>query len=147
MPKSGIISACLTSIRIRKKDGRKAFEKAVKYAPQSSVYRANLAYAHLLNRKTNKAQSEINEAIRLDPKNANAYYIRGTANLWEGKNERAVSDAELAISLDPKLTAAYVLHSDGLLNNFGNLWNEQSKPRENLNLLERADGYLKELPE
>lgn len=127
----------------KEKDGRKAFEKAVKYAPQSSVYRANLAYAHLLNRKMDKAQSEINKAIQIDPKNANAYYIRGTANLWEDKNERAVSDAELAISLDQKLTAAYVLHSDGLLNSFGNLWNEQSKPRENLNLLERADVSLK----
>ena len=120
------------------KDGRKAFENAVKYAPQSSVYRANLAYAHLLNRKTDKAQSEINEAIRLDPKNANAYYIRGTANLREGKNEAAVADAEQAIALDPKLTAAYALHSDGLLASFGDKWGDDGNPYENVKILESA---------
>ena len=122
----------------KEKDGRKAFENAVKYAPQSSVYRANLAYAHLLNRKTDKAQSEINKAIQLDPKNANAYYIRGTANLWEGKNERALKDAEQAVALDPKFTTAYVLQTDALLSSFGDKWADDAKPRENLNLLERA---------
>src|SRR5687767_14109898 len=45
------------------KDGRKALEKAVKYNPQSSIYRSNLAYAYLLTRKTNKAQSEVAKAI------------------------------------------------------------------------------------
>ena len=122
----------------REKDARKAFEKAVKYAPQSSVYRANLAYAHLLNRKTNKAQSEINKAIELDPKNANAYYIRGISNLWEDKNELAVADAKQAIALDPKFAAAYVLHSEGLLASFGNKWLENTNPREHLSILERA---------
>lgn len=122
----------------REKTARKAFEKAVKYAPQSSVYRANLAYAYLLDRKTNKAQSEINKAIQLDPKNANAYYIRGISNLWEDKEERAVADAEKAIALDPKFSAAYVLHSDGLLESFGEKWAENTNPREHLSILERA---------
>ncbi len=127
----------------REKDGQKAFEKAVKYAPQSSVYRANLAYAYLLNRKTNKAQSEVSKAIQLDPKNANAYYIRGISNLWEDKNERAVADAEKAIALDPKFAAAYVLQSDGLLASLGEKWSEESNPREYLSILERAAESLK----
>lgn len=127
----------------KEKDGRKAFEKAVKYAPQSSTYRANLAYAYLLDKKAKKARSVVNKAIQLDPKNANAYYIRGTANLWESDNLRAVADAEQAIALDPKFTAAYVLHSDSLMSSFGEKWNDESKPRENLNLLERAGESLK----
>jgi TonB family protein len=122
----------------KEKDARKAFEKAVKYAPQSSVYRANLAYAYLLNEKTDKAQSAISKAIQLDPKNANAYYIRGISNLWEDKAERAVADAERAIAFDPKFAAAYVLHSEGLLTSFGNKWAENTNPREHLPILERA---------
>lgn len=129
--------------RNMEKDGRKAFEKAVKYAPTNSNYRANLAYAHLLNRKSKKAQSVINKAIQLDPKNANAYFIRGTANLWDSENTRAVADAEKSIALDPKLTAAYILHTDSLLTIFGEKWGDDEKPLENLNLLERAGESLK----
>lgn len=125
------------------KDGRKALEKAVKLSPQSSVYRANLAYAHLLEGKTNKAQSEIEKAIKIDPKNATAYFIRGTANLWESQNQKAVFDAELAISLDPKFTSAYVLHSDALLASFGDKWADDEKNLEaDFLLLTRASDSL-----
>lgn len=125
------------------KDGRKALENAVKFAPQSSVYRANLAYAHLLENKTDKAQSQIEKAISIDPKNANAYFIRGTANFWESKNRSAVFDAELAISLDEKLTTAYILHSDALLASFGEKWADDEKnPEDDLGLLTRASDSL-----
>lgn len=125
------------------KDGRKALEKAVKLSPQSSVYRANLAYAHLLENKPGKAQSEIEKSIRIDSKNANAYFIRGTANLWESKNESAVFDAELAISFDEKFTSAYVLHSDALLARFGEKWADDEKsPEDDLGLLTRASDSL-----
>jgi tetratricopeptide (TPR) repeat protein len=125
------------------KDARKALEKAVKLTPQSSVYRANLAYAHLFDGKTDTAQSEIEKAIKIDAKNATAYFIRGTANLWESKNQRAVSDAELAISLDEKFTSAYVLHSDALLASFGDKWADDEKnPEDDLRLLTRASDSL-----
>lgn len=125
------------------KEARKALEKAVKINPQSSVFRANLAYVYLLERKTNKAQDEIGNALRIDPQNANAYYIRGTAFLWEGKYETAIADADKAIAANQQLTAAYVLKSDGLLYSFGKLWQEDAaKPIENLELLTRATEVL-----
>lgn len=125
------------------KDGRKALEKAVKLTPQSSVYRANLAYAHLLEGKTDKTQSEIEKSIKIDPKNATAYFIRGTANLWESQNQKAIFDAELAISLDEKFTTAYILHSDALLASFGDKWADDEKnPEDDLGLLTRASDSL-----
>lgn len=124
------------------KNGRKAFEKAVKYAPQNSRYRTNLAYAHLLTRNAKKAQSEIQKAIQLDPKNHTAYYIRGAAHFREGKNEPAAADAERALALDPKFTAAYILQADALLGSFGDKWAESEDPGANLALLERAAASL-----
>lgn len=130
--------------REQPKNGRKAFEKAVKFTPQNSTYHTNLAYAHLLERKLEKARSEIQKAITLDPKNAAAYYIRGVSNLWESKNDRAITDAELAISLNPKYTASYVLHSDALLAGFGEQWmNDEENPHGDFGMLTRAADSLK----
>lgn len=126
----------------RTKDGRKALEKAVKYAPQNSIYHSNLAYAHLLTRKTDKAQSEVQKAIQLDPNNANAFYVSGVANLWENKYDRAITDADRAIALSPQFAVAYILKSDGLLFTFGKMWAEEKSPRENLNLLQQAADSL-----
>lgn len=132
------------------KNGRKALEKAVKYAPQDSTIHANLAYVYLLEKKNNKAQSEIQKAIQLDPKNANAYYIRGVANLRENKNERAIADAKLAIAVDPQFIDGYILQSDGLLGQFAKIWAESGKSPENLSLLKQAaeslDRCLAECP-
>lgn len=122
----------------RTKDGRKALEKAVKYAPQNSVYHSNLAYAYLMTGKTNTAQSEVQKAIQLDPNNANAFYVSGIANLWEKKFDRAIIDADRAITISPQFSAAYVLKSSVLLSNFGRMWAEEKSPRENLHLLEQA---------
>ncbi len=122
----------------RTKDGRKALEKAVKYAPQNSVYHSNLAYAYLMTGKTNNAQSEVQKAIQLDPNNANAFYVSGIANLWENKFDRAKIDADRAITINPQFSAAYVLKSSVLLSTFGRMWAEEKSPRENLNLLQQA---------
>ncbi len=61
-----------------------------------------------------KAISDHNEAIRLDPKFAAAYNSRGHA--WKAKREidKAISDHNEAIRLDPKFAAAY--------NSRGNAW-------------------------
>ncbi len=118
-------------------------EKAVKFSPQSSTYRANLAYAHLLERKIDKAQSEIEEAIKLDSNNANAYFIRATTYLWEGKFDKTVSDADRAIQINKDFTDAYILKSDGLLYSFGQEWSEEKEPVKFTYLLQNAADTLK----
>lgn len=126
----------------KNKDARKVLEKAVKLAPQNSIYRANLAYAYLVNNKADKAQSESNRAINLDPQNANAYFVRGTASLWEGKFDEAVADADRAVIVNPNFAMAYVLKSEGLLYSFGKAIAEGAKPTDKVVFLESAKAVL-----
>jgi Tfp pilus assembly protein PilF len=54
-----------------------------------------------------RAIEDFNEAIRLDPKYASAFYSRGRA--WSGKKEydKAIKDYDQAIRLDPKDASAF----------------------------------------
>jgi tetratricopeptide (TPR) repeat protein len=54
-----------------------------------------------------KAISDFNEVIRLNPKLAEAYYSRGVTYWYKGNHDRAVADFNEAIRLDPKLAMAY----------------------------------------
>ncbi len=60
------------------------------------------------NRNFEDAIKDYNEAIKLDPKNAKAYYGRGS--VWGRVDEyaKAVADLTEAIKLDPKDVSAYV---------------------------------------
>ncbi|HQU84931.1 MAG TPA: TonB family protein [Pyrinomonadaceae bacterium] len=126
----------------KEKDALKSLEKAVKIAPQTAVYHANLAFVYLMGRKINKAQAEVEKAIAIDPNSANAYYISGTANLWEGKHEKAFADAEKAISVNNKYSPAYVLKADVFIYEFGKGWTEKTPLKENLQWLVKAKELL-----
>ena len=93
------------------KKAKGAFEKAVKLEPASSAFRTNLAWAYLVLRDTNKAQSETAKAIQLDGTNAIPYFIRGTASLWEGNFDEGQRDADQALVINPGLPQGYVLSS------------------------------------
>lgn len=126
----------------KEKDALKSLEKAAKLAPQSAVYRTNLAFVYLMGRKINKAQDEIEKAIVLDPKNPNAYYISGTANLWEGKHQSALADAEKAISVNNKFPLAYILKADVFVYEFGKGTAEELPLKNNLQWLAKAKETL-----
>ena len=55
----------------------------------------------------NKAIEECNEAIELDPNNADAYNNRFFAYYYLGQHERAIKDFSKAIELDPNNADAY----------------------------------------
>ena len=50
-----------------------------------------------------KALSEYDEAIRLDPKNGMAYCGRGAASTGKGEFDKAIASFDEAIRLDPKI--------------------------------------------
>ncbi len=64
----------------------------------------------------NPAIATASEAIRRDPRDANAYYNRGNAYAASGDNERAIADYTAAIRLDPAHANAYYNRGNGYSN-------------------------------
>jgi tetratricopeptide (TPR) repeat protein len=93
------------------KDGVKALEWFRKAAAKGDV--AGLTYigaAHLsgvgVAKDSDLAIAQFNEAIRLEPKYAVAYYYRARAYREKNDHDRAIGDFSAAIRLDPKLIEA-----------------------------------------
>ena len=54
-------------------------------------------------RESDRALSEYDEAIRLDPSNGMAHCGRGAASTQKGEFDRAIASFDEAIRLDPKI--------------------------------------------
>jgi tetratricopeptide (TPR) repeat protein len=65
------------------------------------------AYAAMVKKDYDRAIAICSQAIRLDPRRTEAYFLRGSA--WERKNQltRAIADLTEAIRLDPQHAPAY----------------------------------------
>jgi tetratricopeptide (TPR) repeat protein len=65
------------------------------------------AYAAMVKKDYDRAIAVCNQAIRIDPRRTEAYFLRGSA--WERKDQwtRAVADLTEAIRLDPQHAPAY----------------------------------------
>ena len=73
----------------------------------ASKYPASAADAWLAKKEYDKAITDYDEGIRLDPKDAYAYSCRGNAWLEKKEYDNAIRDFNEAISLDPKDAYAY----------------------------------------
>jgi TonB family protein len=126
------------------KNGRKAFEKAIKLDPHKSAYHSNLAYIHLMFGRPDKSTSEASEAIKLDANNAEAYYIRGTAELWGQKFDAARQDAERMVSIDTTRARGYLLLSRAIVGKLGMIvqTDPNSSIHSNIGLLKEARDAL-----
>lgn len=98
----------------RAKEGRKAFEKAVKLRPDASAY-VGLAYSLLLLNKMRDAEREARRALSLDPQFGAARYVVGVVRFREEKFTEAALEAEEALRLNPSFAAAAYLNGDALL--------------------------------
>ena len=58
--------------------------------------------------QTDKAITDFNKGIELNPQFAEAYFGRGLAYTYNGKYDSAIADLTKAIELNPQLTAAYL---------------------------------------
>ena len=120
------------------KKARKALEKANSLNSQNSAFRTNLGYAYLLSNKIDNSQLQLNEAIRLEPQNFLAYYIRGTSFFWEKNYDRALGDAENAIIFQVNFSSAYILKADILTAKFGQRIANGSTARDEISFLRQA---------
>ena len=63
-----------------------------------------------------QAFADYNEAIRLEPKNAIAFYRRGLAYMRKGDDDRAIADYNEALRLNPTYTPAFCKRGIAKLN-------------------------------
>lgn len=128
------------------KAARKAFDKANDLNGTRADFLLNIAFANLMMRETDKAQTAVKAALKLDPANPSAYYLSGTANLWEQKLDDAKADADKALAIDPAFVQAYVLHSNILVARLGNklLKDDEETVQANIDLLRQARDVLRD---
>jgi tetratricopeptide (TPR) repeat protein len=69
--------------------------------PELSLFYGRRSSGHYQKRQYDSATADASEAIRLDAKNAYAFYIRGTTYLQKGDIDRALADLSQAIQIDP----------------------------------------------
>jgi adenylate cyclase len=105
------------------------FEEAIGLDPKFCPAQAYLAFGHLvqsINRwsadpeeSMRHAQASIEQALRLDPSDAEAHCIQGSIHLWGAREfDLAIADEERAVALDPNFAQGYgtlaeVLHYAG----------------------------------
>lgn len=63
-----------------------------------------------------RAVEAFDEAIRLDPRDAEAYYLRGSAYSYLGRFKRALEDGSAAVLLDPTDASSHNERGAGHLN-------------------------------
>jgi len=76
---------------------------------------SNRCWAYSDKGDPDRAITDCNDAIRLDPKLANAYLNRGKAYSDKHDFDRAIADYDQAIRLNPKSSIAYNNRCDGYL--------------------------------
>jgi tetratricopeptide (TPR) repeat protein len=77
---------------------------------------AERAWAYHDKGQRDRAMSDVNEALRLDPNSAKAFRIRGEIHRRAGRLDAALADFNQAIRIDPTLARAF----DGRGNTFNN---------------------------
>ena len=70
------------------------------------------AAGHILDEAWDEAIKELNEVIRLEPRNADAYFLRSSA--WRSRHEldKALSDIEAVLRLTPDEEGAYYARAE-----------------------------------
>jgi tetratricopeptide (TPR) repeat protein len=82
------------------------FTQAIAKKPTANDYRGR-GSAHAVTGQYDKALADYTEAIRLNPKDVDAFCNRGLTYEKKGQYNKAIADHTEAIRLDPKLAAAY----------------------------------------
>jgi tetratricopeptide (TPR) repeat protein len=81
-----------------------AFAEAVHLVPQNADYHAWLARSYSAQKNSAQALAQIEQALKLNPRCAMAYFVRGRE---QKDQDRAIQEYTQAIELDPQYASAY----------------------------------------
>ena len=84
--------------------------------PAGAAQSKSRGNAYLEHGDYERAVEAFDEAIRLDPRDAEAYYLRGSAYSYLGRFKRALEDGSAAILLDPTDASSHNERGAGHLN-------------------------------
>lgn len=82
------------------------YTQALSLQPHSATYTAR-GWLFLANDVRRLALQDFDEAIRLDPKNGEAYAGRGLIRAWLGQYQKALADADAALLHGPQTSRLY----------------------------------------
>ena len=91
----------------RYSEAEMAFKKAIAINPKATFYN-NLGILHNEQGKTKLALTYYNQAIEINPRDANAYYNKGLLYYKQGKIDLAFTDFERMIKLSPNRAEGYI---------------------------------------
>lgn len=77
------------------------------FLSQAECYAQNPAEESYDKGQYDRAISDYDKAIEINPKDTDAYHNRGLAYYDKGQNDQAISDYDNAIEIDPKYALAY----------------------------------------
>ena len=99
------MALCLSDMKLYDKAAEQ-YRAAVAIKPNSSLY-SNLALALERTGKDTEADAAYEQAVRIDPSNANAWNNMAQKHMRNGNYEKALELAGKAAQLNPKLTPAH----------------------------------------
>jgi tetratricopeptide (TPR) repeat protein len=91
---------------------QETFAQAVFVHPGAALYHRQLGVAELMAKRLPEAQKQFDEALSLDPNDADSYYWRGKSLAEQGRRANAIQDLEAAVTIEPKLRQAFTELAD-----------------------------------
>jgi tetratricopeptide (TPR) repeat protein len=88
-------------------EARSSLERAVQLDQRSALYRTELGIALLKTGGAEPANEQLNQALRLAPKNPSAYYWRAMTLEQMQRPRPAIADLETAVALEPDYADAF----------------------------------------
>ncbi len=85
-----------------------SFAHAVAVRPDTSLYHRQLGVAQLMGKHLAEGQAQLDQALTLDPNDADSYYWRGKDLALQDRRTKAIQDLETAITINPNLQQAFM---------------------------------------
>jgi len=113
-------SACVSALAVLSwqrcqvwKDSVSVWTNVLKQYPGSLVSFSNRGMGYLERGETDKAVTDFNEAIRIEPRYFIPYHARGNARMVQGRPELAIADYTSALERCPREQAAVCYYNRG----------------------------------